>query len=242
MTDHARLRGKLARFSTSLVADALKAHGADRLVMRGVSARGSRDAPVFGPARTLRILPSRPDVPAPSPNVRTRLYDSSREGEVIVVDAACCPASSVVGDMMALRLARNRVAGVVTDGAVRDIDAIAEIGVPLFCAHIAPAPARTPWMAWEADVAIQCGQVLVQPGDWIFGDSDGVIVIPASLLDTVVQEGEALMQKEAFCRLLLERGHPLAQAFPLPARLQPHFERWLQDGSLPDEDVVAGRG
>jgi len=233
-----RIRATLARCSTSLVADVLKPHGSENLMMRGVSARGALAKPLFGLVRTLRFLPSRADVKAPVPNVRTQAIDTVGENEVLVFDAACCPRSSVLGDMMAARLVQRRAAGVITDGAMRDIDAILALGVPIFCAHLAPAPTAAPWMAWEKDVTIQCGGVLVQPGDWVFGDTDGVIVIPGSLLEFVVEQGEALLRKEEFCRKLLDRGHSLTQAFPMPAALQPHFEKYLQTGELPPESVV----
>lgn len=237
--DMSTIRQALSGFSTSLVADSLKAHGAARLVMREVKARTQLAQPVFGPARTLRFLPTRADVKPRSSNLRMQLIDGCKPGEILVFDSACSPQASVFGDMVAVRAHHTGAIAVVTDGAIRDVDAISATGIAPFSAHIAPAPSAAPAMAWEADVAIQCGGVLVQPGDWVFGDSDGVIVIPGPLLETVVHNGNSLTQKEAFSRALLERGHTLADSFPLPETMQPFFERYLRDGTLPSADEVS---
>lgn len=172
------------------------------------------------------------------PNLRLQLIDRCAEGDILVFDSACNPRASVFGDMVAVRARHNGARAVITDGAIRDVEAISEAGIAPFSAHIAPAPSAAPAMAWEVDVVIQCGGVLVRPGDWLFGDADGVIVIPATLLETVVHSGLSLMQKEAFCRALLEQGHTLADAFPLPAMMQPFFERYLRDGTLPTAEEM----
>lgn len=239
--DSPALRERLAGYSVSLVADALKDHGSDRLVMRGIVRRAGT-APLAGRARTLRFVPARADFEAPAGNRRMRLIDDLRPGEVLVFDASCNPASAAFGDMVAARAVAAGAAGVVIDGALRDVDAIASLGLAAYSSHIAPAPNRAPSIALDADVAIQCGGVLVLPGDWIVADGDGVIVIPAALAATVVERSDALTRKEEFCRELIERGHTLAEAFPMPARLAAHFETYLATGRLPTADEVRGPG
>lgn len=232
------IRQVLATFSTSLVADALKAHGSDRLVMRTIRAQGKLSGTVVGRARTLRFLPGRADVPAPASNLRMRFIDQVRQHEILVFDASCNPASSVFGDMVAARATAQGAAAIVVDGAIRDIDAINTIGLAAFSTHVAPAPHPSPLVASEADVPIQCGGVLVQTGDWILGDTDGVIVIPPSLVASVLEKGLAITKREEFSRALLDRGHSLEQCFPLPARLQVFFETYIKDGTLPNASDV----
>jgi regulator of RNase E activity RraA len=237
MTDE-ELRQKLAAIPTSFAADLLRKHGADRLLMRNVMPMRSVAGSVAGPARTLRFLPSRADVTAsPAGNIRMRLIDSAQPGEVLVFDTMG-GGGPVFGDMVALRAVKNGVAALVTDGKVRDVAAVSEIGLPLFAAGTAPAPSGPPMIAWEADGPIQCGGVLIFPGDWILGDSDGVMVIPRALAADVVERADGLVQEEGFCQQLLRRGHTLAEVFPMPAGLRPLYERYRGDGKLPSEAEV----
>jgi regulator of RNase E activity RraA len=99
-------------------------------------------------------------------------------------------------------------------------------------------------IAWEADQPIQCGGVLVFPGDWILADADGVMAIPRDLVADMVARADGLVAEEAFCQQLLHRGHPLVEVFPMPAGLRPLYERYRGDGKLPSEAEVrdaAGR-
>jgi 5-oxopent-3-ene-1,2,5-tricarboxylate decarboxylase/2-hydroxyhepta-2,4-diene-1,7-dioate isomerase len=234
----AELRQKLAAIPTSFAADLLRKHGADRLLMRNVMPMQGVAGSVAGPARTLRFLPSRGDVTGgPNGNIRMKLIDSAQPGEVLVFDTMG-GGGPVFGDMVALRAVKNGVAALVTDGKVRDVAAVGEIGLPLFAAGTSPAPSGPPMIAWEADGPIQCGGVLVFPGDWILGDGDGVMVIPRALVADVVGRADALIREEGFCQQLLHRGHSLVEVFPMPAGLRPLFERYLGDGKLPSEAEV----
>jgi len=232
----------LASLSTSLAADALRKHGADRLVMRGVAPLYPVAGAVAGPARTLRFLPSRQDIAAPhGGSVRMRLIDAVTPGDVLVFDAMRNTGGPVFGDMVALAARRNGAVAAVTDGMMRDVAGIAEVGLPVFGAGVCPAPGPTAAMPWESDVPIQCGGVLVLPGDWILADAEAVMVIPGALLPVVVEQSAAATQEEVFCRKLIERGHSLAEVFPLPAALRPLYERYLRDGQLPSEAEVRDR-
>lgn len=84
------------------------------------------------------------------------------------------------------RLARDRgVAGLVVDGAVRDVDGIEALGFPVFAAGTVPTPPGRD-LAGEIDVPVICGGLQVRPGDYVYGDSDGVVVVPRERHDEVV--------------------------------------------------------
>ena len=240
--DDGNLARALAGLSTSLAADALRKHGSDRLVMRGVLPLIPVAGSIAGPARTLRFLPSRADVAAPKGgSVRMRLIDDAKPGEVLVFDAMGNRAGPVFGDMVALVARRNGAAAVVTDGLMRDVAGIAEIGLPVFAAGVCPAPGPSAAMPWEPDVPIQCGGVLVLPGDWILADAEAAMVIPRALVPVAIEQAAVITEEEVFCRKLIERGHTLAEVFPLPAALRPLYERYRQDGRLPSDAEVRGR-
>lgn len=232
---------QLRELNTSLVADVLRGHAPERLVMRGVSALTAPGQMVVGRARTLRYLPARPDIKA-ARDYRRLLIDSVGADEVLVFDGAAAADFPVFGDMTALRAFRNGAAGCVTDGLVRDVAAIEDIGLPVFAKGTWLAPSASFPIAWEMDTPIQCGGVLVMPGDWILGDADGVMVVPPGLVSKVLEQAPLSLRKEEFSRQLLLRGHALVQCYPILPGLLPHFERWMAGGPLPTDAEIEALG
>lgn len=230
----------LGDLNTSLIANVLRGHAPERLVMHGVAAMIPPRPTMVGRARTLRFLPSREDI-KPSGDHRRMLIDTIGAGEVLVFDGAAVPHFPLLGDMTALRAVQNKAVGYVTDGFIRDIAAIEEIGLPVFARGTWPSPSSSPPMAWEMDTPIQCGGVLVTPGDWVMGDRDGVMVIPPGLVATVLEKAPLVLKQEEFSRQLLMRGHSLAECYPIPPGLQPYFERWAADGPLPTSEEMASQ-
>lgn len=136
-------------------------------------------------ARTLRYLPPRADLQADvqrgedSPEYKAMARCGP--GDVLVADMMGDPRPCVFGDVKALQLKMNNADGIVTDGGIRDLDIMAEEKYDL----IIYARDRTPYggAPWaipaEENVDIQCGGVLVRPGDVLVGDGDGVVVVPS---------------------------------------------------------------
>ena len=208
--------------------------GIRNVVMRGIHALVPVTGSTAGPARTLRFLPAREDVPKPPRGaINRKLVDSIGGGEVLVIDAGGYLEGAVLGDMLASRAVFRGAAAVVADGVMRDIASIAPLGLPVFARGTHPAPNGFGLLPWDTDVAIQCGGVLVQPGDWILADGDSVIVVPAGKVEEVAEKGEAVTDEEEFCSRLLAAGFPIDEAYPLPAARRADYERFKQDGSVP---------
>jgi 5-oxopent-3-ene-1,2,5-tricarboxylate decarboxylase/2-hydroxyhepta-2,4-diene-1,7-dioate isomerase len=152
-------------------------------------------------ARTLRFLPPRPDLLA-----ETQLGENAPEyramarcgpGDVLVADIMGNHRSCIFGDVKALHLKMNKAAGIVTDGAIRDLDVMESEGYGLTIYARARTPyASAPWgVPAEENVDIQCGGALVRPGDVLVGDGDGVVVVPswfAAECVTIVEEHEGV--------------------------------------------------
>ena len=231
----------LATLSTSATADALRAHAPRRLMMRGVRPMGPVAGAVAGRVRTLRYLPARADLAMPRPHPRTRVLDTLAPGEILVIQAV--PGGMpVIGDLTGLRAHQAGAAAVITDGTVRDTADILRLGLPLFAGGLAPALTDLPDVPWEHDTPIACGGVTVLPGDWLIADADGVLVVPASLHSALAESAPRLLAEEAFSKALLARGHRIADAYPIPARLRDAFETWRRTGVLPDPATVRGDG
>lgn len=132
--------------------------------------------------------------------------------------------TGTLGDILALRAKARGAAGVVTDGGVRDFDEVARIGLPVFSQGAHPSVLGRKHVPWELDVTIGCGGAAVQPGDIIVGDGDGVIVIPPSLVEEVVDAALAQEDEDAWIAAQVEAGHPVDGLFPLNAEWRAKYE------------------
>jgi len=153
---------------------------------------------LVGRAVTLRFLPQRPDL---QEEMRNRDISPEYEamelcgpGDVLVMDALNLPYASTGGDVKFSRLKFKKAEGLVTDGAVRDLKTLRTYGIGIFARNTTPTAGPTLILPYEVNVPISCARVLVRPGDVIFGDDDGVVVIPATFVAEFLEEAR---EKEA---------------------------------------------
>ena len=117
-----------------------------------------------------------------------KALNMATEQDVIVVASEGDMSHALMGEVMFSYATFKKIAGMVTDGAIRDVDSLEELGLPVYAAGVTPA-GPTKDGPGEINVPISCGGIAVNPGDIIFGDSDGIIVIPA--LDAAALLAEA---------------------------------------------------
>ena len=143
-----------------------------------------------GRAVTLRFVPHRPDLAGDKPKGENSAEYVAIElcgpNEVLVIDALGWKYSSIGGDIKFMRLMQRKVGGLVTDGGVRDSVVLKEYGFPVFSASTTAKQGPADFWPWQVNDAIQCGGVLVRPGDAIVGDDDGVVVVPKSEIEDVI--------------------------------------------------------
>ncbi len=126
-------------------------------------------------------------------------------GSVLVVDAYDYLEAGPFGEIMAIAAKTQGIAGLVTSGSVRDLDAIAAVGFPVFSKGICVK-------GTDKHVPAQLGRpvvidgVEVRPGDWVLGDSDGVVVVPGQLADLVLQRAIERDAKERRVMDLVRQG------------------------------------
>jgi 4-hydroxy-4-methyl-2-oxoglutarate aldolase len=135
-------------------------------------------ARLAGPAFTIRVPPGE------NPSVRAGL-DQAAPGDVIVIDGGGYALRALWGGNVSARARERGLAGAVVDGAVRDLDEIEAAGFPVFAAAVVPTPPGRE-LAGEIGVEISCGGLAVRPGDHVYGDRDGVVIVPAELHDELV--------------------------------------------------------
>jgi 5-oxopent-3-ene-1,2,5-tricarboxylate decarboxylase/2-hydroxyhepta-2,4-diene-1,7-dioate isomerase len=210
------LRAKLLAAPTAGLSAQLRKRGHHSCFVDGVSANAP-GTKIVGTAKTLRFVPFREDLFASHGggyNAQKRAFDAVDEGEVIVIEARGDASTGTLGDILALRARARGAAGVVTDGGVRDFDAVAGI-LPVFSRGAHPSVLGRRHVPWDVDVTISCGGATVQPGDIIVGDGDGVIVIPPSLVEEVVDAALAQEEEDEWIAEQVASGHPVDGLFPM---------------------------
>ena len=132
-----------------------------------------------GPAFTLRLVPSRPDAPGARKGVFEEMLESVPAGNVIVIDAMGHSAAATVGDLMATRLAARDIAGLVTDGSVRDSVGLARVPISILASEVTANLRSSSYDVAAVGQSVVCAGVTVIPGDLIVVDDDGAIAVPA---------------------------------------------------------------
>lgn len=222
------VREKLARAPAAALSAQLRKRGMNTVTIEGVRplVPGQK---LVGPARTLRFVPGREDLFAEHGggyNPQKRAFDSVGTGEVLVIEARGETGSATLGDVLALRAHARGAAGIVTDGGVRDADAVAAAGIPVHALGAHPAVLGRKHVPWDADLTIACGGTTVQPGDVVVGDADGVVVIPHGLVDEVADAALAQEEADAWIAEQVKAGHPVRGLFPMNAEWRARYDAW----------------
>lgn len=139
--------------------------------------------------------------------------DAAGPGDVIVIDAGGAP-PAVWGELASESCLQRKIAGVVIDGAIRDVDAIRAMKFPAAAKILTPT-AGEPKGFGEMNVAIKVGGVLVEPGDWIAGDDSGVVRIPRARAVEVANRAMDVLEKENRLREEIRRKSTLGQVAEL---------------------------
>jgi 5-oxopent-3-ene-1,2,5-tricarboxylate decarboxylase/2-hydroxyhepta-2,4-diene-1,7-dioate isomerase len=185
--------------------------------------------PFVGRARTLRLVPHRPDLAAAYGggfNAHKRAFDSLRPGDVLVIEARRDPDTGTVGDILALRARQLGAAAIVSDGGVRDAAVVAKVGIPTYAAGSNPAVLGRHHVPWEVDGTVACGGATVQPGDVIVGDDDGVVVIPPALVAEVAAAAVDQELEETYIAEQISAGASVDGLYPLDAEWRARFDAW----------------
>jgi 5-oxopent-3-ene-1,2,5-tricarboxylate decarboxylase/2-hydroxyhepta-2,4-diene-1,7-dioate isomerase len=211
------LRAKLAGVSTATLSSQLRKKGLNNVSIDGLSSTRP-DRRLVGGARTLRYIAHREDLfetHGTSYNAQKHAFDSLEAGDVLVMEARGEPFAGTVGDIMALRAQVRSAAGIVTDGAVRDIAALKALEIPVYCSGAHPAVLGRRHVPWELDVTITCGGAAVQPGDVIVGDADGLLVIPPALAEEIADGAVEQERQERFIAEQVAKGEKLEGLYPM---------------------------
>jgi len=199
--DLSQIRDVFHRVSAANVADAMHRFG----YLPGLSCV-TPGVKLVGPVVTVRTAPG--DWAKP-----VEAIECCQEGDVIAVDAGGVP-PAVWGELATHSCQQKGLAGVVIDGALRDAEDIRKLGFPAFSRHIAPVAGEPKGFGEIGAPVTLCG-VKVQPGDWMVGDSDGVVHIPREKLVGVANRAQGVLELENRLRREIRDGSTLSEVMEL---------------------------
>jgi RraA family protein len=188
---------QLMSLGTAALSDALDKSGALDHDMRCLSAK----AHMAGPAFTVRVHTA--DI-----LMVAKALSDCRKGEVIVIDGQGELNTALWGELTTLAALRKGLAGVVIDGAVRDLAVIRNSPLPVFARAVVPNAGGAEYLG-DLNVTVQCGGQVVHPGDWVVGDEDGVVVIPAEHLAGVQARAKQIVEAEKVIERKIRGGADL---------------------------------
>jgi regulator of RNase E activity RraA len=187
---------QLARFDTPAISDLM-----NRLytVHDDIRVLTDPDLPVIGPACTVKCYPG--------DNLMVhKSLDVAQPGDVLVIDTSASGTTAVLGDLISTKARHRGIAGVVVDGLIRDLPDIRALGdFPVFARGVTPIGPlhRGPG---EINHAVCIGGIVVNPGDVIVGDLNGVVVAPRDIADELLRRLLSREAAEAEYRDAVARG------------------------------------
>jgi regulator of RNase E activity RraA len=195
-----------------VVADALDQLGERDRAMREYLRPLSPDAKFAGWARTILCQDVYYETAEPY-QLEIEAIDSLLPGEVVVVATGESKRNAPWGELLSTAARARGARGAVIDGLVRDVQAIQKMEFPVFAAGIKPVDSRGRGTVIDYNVPVQCGGIVVSPGDLIFADYDGVVAIPARLVEKTLAVATDKVSRENHSRDDLANGAYLADVF-----------------------------
>ncbi|MBT8385418.1 MAG: ribonuclease activity regulator RraA, partial [Bacteroidia bacterium] len=190
---------------------------------------------MVGEAFTLRYIPAREDLNPVSvfsdPKHPQRVaVETCPKGSVLVIDSRKNAKAASAGSILITRLMKRGASGIVTDGGFRDSAEIAALPFPSYHKRPSAPTNLTLHQALDINVPIGCGDVAVFPGDAIVGDDDGVMVIPADIVDEVADECIEMTIFEEFVLEKVNEGASIIGLYP-PTNDQTlrDFNKWKSE-------------
>jgi regulator of RNase E activity RraA len=220
----------LRKVTTATVTTMLLKKGIRRCWMNGPKPLVLGGERVVGPAFTLRFVPAREDLATPEswgkPISTRAAIEEMPEGAVAVADAMGVSSAGIFGDILCARMKKRGVAGLVTDGVLRDRAGVLESALPVWCAGVA-APASVnglTFVGWQEPIG--CGGCAIFPGDVIVADDDGAVVIPKAMVEFVAHEGAEHELYEHWVVNEVESGAILPGLYPPNDDARARYAAW----------------
>ncbi|WP_457587664.1 ribonuclease activity regulator RraA [Ensifer canadensis] len=230
MATDQEIKDILAGVTTATLTTILLKKGLRNVWLRGAMPLKPGQGRIIGRAFTLRFVPAREDLATPeswsSPKSTRAAIEAMPDGCIAVVDAMGITDAGIFGDILCARMKKKNVAALVTDGVVRDLDGVLGTQLPVWCAGVSapPSVAGLTFVDWNEPVG--CGGVAVFPNDVIVVDNDGAVVIPAALIDEILELAPEQERLESWIMQQVNEGMALPGLYPANAENKARYEEW----------------
>ena len=222
----------LSGVTTATLTTVLLKKGLRNVWMRGAKPLQAEQPRLVARAFTLRFVPAREDLATPAswgaPISTRAAIEAMPAGCIAVVDAMGVTDAGIFGDILCSRMKMRGVAGLVTDGVIRDLAGVLGTGLPVWCQGTA-APASVAgltFVGWQEPIG--CGGVAVFPNDIVVVDADGAVLIPAALLDEVIPAAVEQERLEGWIMSQVAAGVPLPGLYPPNEETKARYEAWAR--------------
>ena len=199
---------QIVRLGAAAISDALGKRGAMDHDMQCRSA----NAAMAGPAFTVQVHTA--DI-----LMISRALSECPNGHVLVIDAQGELNTAVWGELTTYCALGKGLAGIVIDGAIRDAARIAESQLPVYARAVVPNGGGAEYLG-EINITVSCGGQVVRPGDWLIGDRDGVVVVPAEKLDSVLILADRIVKAEKILEKKIRKGADLGELLRIQAKIE----------------------
>ena len=171
-----------------------------------------RNCGFLGRARTFRWMDTNHIADDPY-GLEIEAMDSLKKGDVVIHSTDHAGTNAPWGELMSTVAKRNGVTGCICDSQVRDCVKIIEMGFPVYYSGIRPLDSKGRAIVTAYDVPVRCGEVLVNPGDIIYADFDGIVVIPKAVEIGLFEKAQEKVHKENLSRKELLEGKSLREVY-----------------------------
>lgn len=184
-----------------------------------------KNVKVVGPAFTVKTA-------ANDSTMVHRAVSLAEEGDVLVIDRSGDVTHACVGEIVAYAAKARKLAGIIIDGPCTDIQALREIGIPIFCTGLSTLTTKLLGQNGEINTVIQCGGVTVHPGDLILADDNGVLVLGHDLnYEEILAKAEESEEREPKIKKLLDEGVPLSSISRANELIEKYFSS-VKEGKI----------
>ena len=228
LTDDMRM--KFNAVSTATLAGQMQRRGSRNSFLGGLKPlkEGQR---MLGYAHTLRYVPKNEEFEKRStgPNAQRRAVESIEPDDVLICEAGFQPHAGTIGDIFTMVVKQRGGTGFITDGALRDTPAVADIGLPVYHQSSHAATLGRLHTPLEHQIPIACAGVTVFPGDILVGDGEGVCVIPSRWAEEIANDSYSQELEEEWAIERVAAGESSIGTFPIAKERRPEFEAWLAE-------------
>ena len=212
--DQSSIKAARETLGASLISDVLDSLGYMEHAMAPHVRPLDEELVMFGRARTGLYLQVWHTEEGVNPyELEMALIDDLQPGELPVF---ACPHGNRVGpwgELLSTAAVARGAVGCVMDGIVRDVKQIRAMGFPVFAGAVGPLDSKGRGTVVKIDVPVECGGTRVNSGDWVFGDADGVVIIPDNLAEQTIELALEKAAKEDTVREEIAAGASLKDVF-----------------------------